>query len=383
MLNPLFGQAWLLTSAPTNAYWQVIAPSANGSKLLAVSQHAIYTSTNSGATWMQNTVPLSGDVLQSGASSADGTILVAGDYEYIYISTNSGNTWFRSSDAPVDYWYSIVCSADGTELLAAPYYAAGNPQPLYISHDSGITWMPTSTPSNHWTAVASSADGTRLIALPNYGPVYISTNSGATWTSNNMVAYWRSVASSADGIKVVAVSNPGQLYTSTNGGVTWNSHFISGSGTGFSSVASSADGTRLVAVSAGIQSIFVSTNSGNTWEKQTNAPLSADWNVVASSADGHKLFAATYRLVVNDNSGGIYSPQTAPSPQMNLALVSTNLAISWTVPSTNFVLQQDMHLTTTNWLTVTNSLLFFYKNIRYQVILLPKNDSMFYRLASP
>jgi hypothetical protein len=78
-----------------------------------------------------------------------------------------------STNAPEDFWLSIACSSDGAKLVAAPYYdiAAGNAQPLYVSTDSGTTWTATLTPSNHWTAVASSADGTRLIALPSYGPV--------------------------------------------------------------------------------------------------------------------------------------------------------------------------------------------------------------------
>jgi photosystem II stability/assembly factor-like uncharacterized protein len=384
-VNSIFAQTWTLTSAPTNESWQALASSADGSKLLAVSQLGVYTSTNSGTNWTKNSPPLSGNSLKSGASSSDGTILAAGDYMYIYISTNSGNTWFRSTNAPQDWWYSIACSADGTKLVAAPYYeiTAGNPQPLYISNDSGTTWTATLTPSNHWTAVASSADGTRLIALPSHGPVYISTNSGTTWTSNDVVAYWTSVACSADGTKAVAVANPGQLYTSTNSGVAWSSHFVSGAG-GFGSVASSADGASLVAAGhQGSAPIFVSTNSGNSWVKQTNASLMALWNAVASSADGHKMYAATYGFLVNDSSGGIYCLQTTPSPQLNLISLSTNLAILWTVPSANFVLQQNADLNATNWMTLTDAPALNLTNLKNQVMLSPTNSSGFYRLATP
>jgi hypothetical protein len=295
-------------------------------------------------------------------------------------------TWLLSTNAPEDFWLSIACSSDGAKLVAAPYYdiAAGNAQPLYVSTDSGTTWTAALTPSNHWTAVASSADGTRLIALSSYGPVYISTNSGTTWTSNNVVAYWESVACSADGTKAVAVANPGQLYTSTNSGVAWSSHFIPGGGTDFGSVASSADGTSLVAVGReGSTPIFVSTNSGKSWVKQTNASLMASWNAVASSADGHKMFAATYGFVVNDSSGGIYCLQTTPSPQLNLISLSTNLAILWTVPSANFVLQQNVDLNTTNWMTLTDAPALNLTNLQNQVMLSPTNSSGFYRLATP
>jgi photosystem II stability/assembly factor-like uncharacterized protein len=382
----LFGQTWTQTGAPTNEYWHVMASSADGSKLLALALYAVYTSTDSGTTWTQNSLPLSENTLYSAASSADGTILAVGDYEYIYISTNSGNTWFVSTNAPEDWWYSIACSADGSKMVAAPRDdpTTGNPQPLYISKDSGITWTATLSPSNYWTAVASSADGTKLIALPSDGPIYSSADSGNSWTSNNIVAYWRSVACSADGTKAVAVSDPGDVYTSTNSGGAWNSLRVFGAGTGLDSVASSADGVRMLAVGdGGVLPIFVSTNSGMSWVNQTNAPQMALWNAVATSADGYKMFAATYALLGNDNSGGVYMLQTTPSPQLNCTPINTNITISWTVPSINFVLQQNVDLTTTNWLTLTNTPLLNFTNLQYQVALLPTNNNAFYRLAVP
>jgi photosystem II stability/assembly factor-like uncharacterized protein len=384
-VNPIFAQTWTLTSAPTNEFWGILASSGDGNKLLAVSQRGVYTSTNSGTNWTKCNPPLSGNALKSGASSADGTILLAGDYLYIYISTNSGNTWFRSHNAPQDYWFSIACSADGNKMVAAPYYdITGNPQPIYLSKDTGTTWTAATTPSNHWTAVASSADGSVLFALPSQGPIYLSTNSGTTWTSNSTVGYWVSAACSADGKKAVAVANPGLLYTSTNSGVAWSSHFVAGAGTGFGSVASSADGKSLVAVGyQGNTPIFVSTNSGNSWVRQTNASLIALWNAVASSADGHKMFAATCGFLVNDSSGGIYRLQTTPSPRMNLILLSTNLAFLWTVPSANFVLQQNVDLNTSNWMTLTDTPALNLTNLQNQVMLSPTNSSGFYRLATP
>ena len=33
-----------------------------------------------------------------------------------------------------------------------------------------------------WNSVASSANGTKLVATTQGGPIYISTNSGVTWT---------------------------------------------------------------------------------------------------------------------------------------------------------------------------------------------------------
>lgn len=150
---------------------------------------------------------------QSVASSADGRKLVAVGYYQpgVYTSTNSGGTWVANSISGSN-WESIASSADGTKLILA-----GIDPAIYISTDSGATWvsngMPNSmhwpTSSLDWPTVASSADGTQLVAAEQYGWIYTSTDSGTTWISNSMPAgFWRAVASSADGSKLVAVAIP-------------------------------------------------------------------------------------------------------------------------------------------------------------------------------
>ena len=104
------------------------------------------------------------------------------------------------------------------------------------------------------------------------------------------------------------------------------------------------------------------------------------WISVASSADGGKLVA------VAENDGGIYTAQsTSPStstPQLNLTPSGSNLAFSWLVPSMNFVLQQNLDLTTTNWVTLTNTPTLNCTNLQDELTLSPTNGSGFFRLMS-
>jgi hypothetical protein len=58
-------------------------------------------------------------------------------------------------------------------------------------------------------------------------------------------------------------------------------------------------------------------------------------------------------------------------------------AISWIVPSTDFVLQQNPGLTTSNWMDVTNPPALNFTNLQNEVTLLPIGDSGFYRLKTP
>lgn len=89
-------------------------------------------------------------------------------------------------------------------------------------------WTVTSAPSEEWRSVASSADGTTLVAgantYPNnYGPLVVSTNSGASWTEpiynhGFLRTNWSAVACSADGTRMLAASY--LIYGSTNSGAT-------------------------------------------------------------------------------------------------------------------------------------------------------------------
>jgi hypothetical protein len=101
------------------------------------------------------------------------------------------------------------------------------------------------------------------------------------------------------------------------------------------------------------------------------------WRSVASSADGGK------GIVVDASPGGIWGSQTTPAPQLNLSSSGSQLTASWLIPSTNFVLQQNLDLTTTNWTDVTNQPALNLANLQYQVRLSPSNGNGFYRLATP
>jgi hypothetical protein len=393
---PVFAQNWTSNAVPDFG-WTSVASSADGSKLAAVGNFSIYTSTNSGFSWISNT-PSAEWV--SVASSADGNKLVAAaNTGVIYTSTNAGSNWLATL-APSTNWISVASSADGTKLVAA----AGNgyvvngitiPGLIYTSTNSGINWTPALAPSTNWQAVASSADGTKLVAVvagmvdggtnsigepygvETDGLIYISTNSGVNWTPIAGTSFgWNSVASSADGSKLIAASFFGQLYSSTDFGATWVTNGAPNKN--WTCVASSADGVRLAGIAnlieyGGSCQIYTSTNSGANWTDSDASNL--DFRSVAYSADGTKLVASVY-------DGAIYTLQTTPAPCLNIVLSCTNLALSWIVPSTNFVLQQSSDLTTTNWINVASEPVLNLTNLQDQTTLPTPAGNYFYRLKS-
>lgn len=227
--------------------------------------------------------------------------------------------------------------------------------------------------------------------LPYNSKIYLSTNSGSSWIQATLPAltatFWESVASSADGTKLMAGDSSGDfgIYTSTNSGVTWISNSVCPYSFPCTAVAISADGSKMVGcvlvdVPPVRVSIYTSTNSGATWQTN-NAPLSfgspgRNWHSVAVSADFSKLVA-----VAVNNGLGIWTSQSTPSPQLNITPSGSNLIVSWTIPSTNFAMQQSTDLI--SWSCVTNAPMLNLASLQNQVTLSPSNSSGFYRLATP
>jgi photosystem II stability/assembly factor-like uncharacterized protein len=404
-LDSALAQAWQWNSV-YNGDWGAIATSADG-KVLYLAGYGngeIYTSTNSGNTWISNSSPSPGGL--SLAASADGSKLfeVTGyGYGNVYTTTNAGLSWTTNSIAGLNSvsngssqgWTFIATSADGTKWVVT-----GTTNWVYTSSDSGMTWTSNALPNltSQAMLVRCSADGTKLVVAGTMGPVWVSTNSGAAWTApvNAPSAGWQAIASSADGSKVFLVGSTNLIYRSTDYGFIWQSNSVSGV-TVWSGITSSADGSKLAAVAPGV-GIFISTDAGIIWAQDTNQMIAPPFQnsegligqqlSIVSSADGAKLvlipgigyIPAGYGHVPNDE---IWTSYTPPVPRLKLSTPGTNLLLSWTVSGTNFVLQQNGDMTTTNWMTKTNTATLNYSNLQYEASFSPTNGSSFFRLATP
>jgi photosystem II stability/assembly factor-like uncharacterized protein len=378
-----FSQTWIQqTNAPSKNF-EAMASSADGSKLVAVTYDyydpynnphfggPIYTSTNSGDSWMEasNAAPAQWTTV---TSSADGKTLVAlpagGS---LYVSTDFGATW-APINTPSSFLNCIALSADGSKLTAGEWDDfVPTPSLIYTTANSGATWSTNNAPSEYWTSIASSAGGTKLVAVAETGPIYTSVDSGATWNATLAPEMnWYAVASSVDGVKLVAAPFGGKIYTSTNSGVDWTP--TKSPDLGWFSLASSADGTHLVAAENDSYTVYSSTDSGATWT-QANVPAEI-WQSVACSADGNEFVAVSFQ-------GSVYRAKAVPQPQLNLAAARTNVALAWLVPSANFGLQYSTDLI--SWVNLTNTPTLNLTNLQNQVVLPPSGSGSFFRLSTP
>jgi hypothetical protein len=376
-------QTWTKSDA-LNFYWTGIAASADGMKMVACPLYGtnspsfpgpICLSTNGGTNWMINTATTNS--WYGVCSSTNGVKLSAivengnpNNNTNLYTSTNSGATW-QPQAMPMSP-RAIACSGDGSRLLVAGA-TSNRVDVVYTSPDQGATWISNSIPTNEfWYAVASSLNGSNLIAAANGdytdtnpGVIYTSTNGGNLWVSNSLPqAFWNTVASSGDGSELLAGARASTVYLSTNGGKNWTSAELFGFFTGS---AISGDGTWMLA--AANDYIYSSYDSGGTWGSN-NAPSQA-WELVAAALDGTRAAAIS--------SGGIYYVASASAP--TITPKGTNALLTWPWPSTGFGLQMNTNLATANWTALTNIPLV--TNWQNQVTLPHTNSAAYFRLTGP
>ncbi len=212
--SPNSGLDWSMTWALTNT-WRGIDCSADGSIVVAVDfgnyeyPRLIATSTNGGwGIWEYYFSINAPERFTSVATSADGRKSMATSTQRIFSSGDSGRTWIAVG-APDSIYTGVACSSDGCRWVAV---ASGGE--IQVSPDFGANWTLESNPSLSWQAVASSRDGSRLVAIATNGPIHISTNSGISWFATPSPSLqWQAVASSADGHKLAAAVYGGGIYT--------------------------------------------------------------------------------------------------------------------------------------------------------------------------
>jgi photosystem II stability/assembly factor-like uncharacterized protein len=237
--------------------------------------------------------------------------MAAASLSFAAVNLALGQTWIPVASNQT--WTCIASSADGAKIVAGTQFT-----PIYLSTNSGATWAVTSTPSNLWAAIASSADGRVLVALAQQwrdGLIYRSTNSGANWIPTSAPGtpqqLWSSVACSADGRTVVAATESSGIYLSLDSGATW-AVTSAPDANYWTSVACSADGTKFAASSWNYAippwfivpgAIYFSSDSGTNWT-EASGTWGMMWESIACSADGRKMTAANgVNVFFSEDSG--------------------------------------------------------------------------------
>jgi photosystem II stability/assembly factor-like uncharacterized protein len=306
-----YGVTWTSYTTSSSAL-RCISSSNTGTIIVGSNSMYIYVSTDYGYTWATVRTDTNGINISSIELSANGSIIVAaGYYGYINLSTNSGVTWMNSLTDIRRYWESTKVSPDGTKIAAC---ACGNinnrpadflylygGEYIWISTDSGANWSAYMTDTlRFWSCISISADGTTIVAgdtgyrysntknslmTADGGYIWISTNSGATWTKQVAMGsrIWLSITMKTDGSQMSATAIDGNIFTTT---LNAQSADIAASIQSYTSGTPNIVGTVTKLSYLFDIAIMIRTDSGN-------------WTGIACSNNGSKLAICT-------NGGAIF-----------------------------------------------------------------------------
>jgi len=213
------GRTWQDATLRNADAMALAAPASNPNVMYAAGHNVFFRSEDGGRTWTEVQSNLPGlDIHAFAADPENGEVVYAFVVGFgLFRSEDGGTTWGLRSPS-----VSPVGLAVG-ETLDIVYAAAGD-FGVARSDDGGRTWERTGGPRGAALAIAFDGAGGRLyVSVTGDRPgLYVSEDSGATWLALDLTGTFVAIAvSPLDPDRLVVVDQAGWVYASRDGGKTW------------------------------------------------------------------------------------------------------------------------------------------------------------------
>jgi hypothetical protein len=355
------GAQWVQTNGPCGS--PITTLTASGSNLFAgTDTNGVFISTNNGATWkpVNRGWPSNTSIW---SIAVNGNTVFAGTMNGVFRSTDTSTSWsainsglpsnpgigslalsgstifaafsagsppfgiFRSIDSGNTWSLIKECQVKSLAVVGSNIIASINGG-MFLSRDNGNTFASVKGPSSDWFTVSGgSIYGGTIDYLDTNNGVYLSTDSGETWSLFNkgIGSDWvRALTVLGNSIFIGSWSG---VSLSTNNGKSWtriNAGLTDSNITSFTTIGGNVfTGTR--------DGVFLSSNNGATWTT-VNSGLPTTWNalIYSMAASGPQIYAGTDKgIFLSTDNGTNWIPVDSGIPvnTSTLSLVASNNAI--------------------------------------------------------
>ncbi|MBI4534984.1 MAG: hypothetical protein HY708_01810, partial [Ignavibacteriae bacterium] len=294
-----------LTPAPsqTNSWQSLNGPpggsvrafAEHGSYIFSGTTNGVYRSTDQGVTWAHAGFA---DVRIFAVATQGGEFVFTGTSGHgLFRSSDNGATWEAVNNGLTDSTIHAIFARSASELFVGTAQSG-----VFRSTNNGEEWTPVNNGISQLSirSIGVNALGDLLAGPISGGIVYLSTDNGETWSTQNL-----GLGGSSGGVAAMTLTASGDIVAglylygirrSTDNGYSWvPTQFPAGTATA-QSVVRSPTGALLAATTLGI---FRSTNEGESWTQLTTG-LVGRWWQSAQAISGNIL------LVGNSYYAGVF-----------------------------------------------------------------------------
>jgi photosystem II stability/assembly factor-like uncharacterized protein len=198
------------------------------------------------------------------ALCAKGPLLFAGTTVGIYVSSDNGDKWLASNNGlPTNLRYPngmFRLPVANIVYINGKLFAGLDGEGLFLSSDNGISWKVSDAKFHYFRIFRMIGDSENLF-LSSDGQVFLSRDTGATWTPFNIEPINRCIISAVDHSNLYACSSNG-IFFSSDFGRNW---IVSNKGLSKTYISKlTVKGNTLFAATG--SGLFKSIDNGKNWD---------------------------------------------------------------------------------------------------------------------
>ncbi len=275
----------------SSAQWQLVhtgsaqvwAMTNKGNILYAGDLNGIYYSDDFGASWAVNTCQCN---YVRNIVFWDSIMYVTSDYDGVFKSNDNGSTWVSIDSGianPTQAW--SLTHNDSLLILGTSGSFSGDKATIYISSDSGSTWTNVLVLTSQDVFYSFSILGNEIFAGVLPSGLYYSDDKGATWTLKNGIISAKHLGLGDTNLLCGVTGGIGGTYLSTDKGISWLNVLPVQYGYCFASY-------EQFTFTGNSNGFYYSTDNGYTWTAD-NLGLPATKHIISICVIDSIVFAGT------------------------------------------------------------------------------------------